>query len=154
MPISRTAYCGVSAAFYASALLLAAFPAQAQQDPKGPPPIANPQPAEGPLMGRPETPGAQALAPVSAPPLVTPADKLPLDKIKLPEGFKVEVYASGIKDPRSIRVGEKGTVFVSNWEANKVWAITEKDGKRTAKAIYEGLDWPRISRPVSTVRRS
>lgn len=138
----RTAQRGVSAMFCAGALLLAALPAQAQQDPKAPPAVANPAPAEGPLEGRPETAGAQALAPVSAPPLVTPADKLPLDKIKVPEGFKVEVYASGIKDPRSIRVGDKGTVFVSNWEANKIWAITEKDGKRTAKAIYEGLDWP------------
>jgi glucose/arabinose dehydrogenase len=142
MPILRTTYRGVSAVFCAGALLLAALPAQAQQDPKAPPAVTNPAPAEGPLQGRPETAGAQALAPVSAPPLVTPADKLPLDKIKVPDGFKVEVYASGIKDARVLRVGEKGTVFVSNWQANKIWTITEKDGKRTAKPLYEGLDWP------------
>jgi glucose/arabinose dehydrogenase len=138
----RTAYLGLSAAFCAAALSFAAPTAQAQEDPKGPPAITNPPPADGPLVGRPETAGAQALAPVAAPPLITPVDKLPIDKIKLPPGFKVEVFAGGIKDARSLRVGDKGTVFVSNWESNKIWAVTEKDGKRSAKVIYEGLDWP------------
>lgn len=138
----RTAYLGLSAAFCAAALSFAAPAAQAQEDPKGPPAITNPPPADGPTLGRPETAGAQALAPVASPPLITPVDKLPIDKIKLPPGFKVEVFAGGIKDARSLRVGDKGTVFVSNWESNKIWAVTEKDGKRSAKVIYEGLDWP------------
>ncbi|WP_245296922.1 MULTISPECIES: PQQ-dependent sugar dehydrogenase [Rhodomicrobium] len=139
---SRTADFGASAAICAAALMLAAPSAKAIDDPKGPPAVTNPAPATGPLVGRPETSGAQALAPVASPALVTPADKLPIDKIKLPDGFKIEVFASGIKDARTIRIGDKGTVFVSNWQGNKIWAITEKDGKRTAKAIYEGLDWP------------
>ena len=140
MPITITAYRG--AIFVAGALLLAAPAAQAQQDPPAPPAVTSPAPADGPLVGRPETPGAQALAPLASPALPTPADKLPIDKIKLPEGFKVEVYVSGIKDARTLRVGDKGTVFVSNWEGNKIWAVTDKNGKREAKAIYEGLDWP------------
>ena len=85
---------------------------------------------------------AAKLAPVAPPPIPTAADKLPIDKIKLPAGFKVEVYASGIKDARTLRVGDNGTVFVANWEANKIWAVTNKGGKREAKVLYEGLDWP------------
>lgn len=123
----------------ASALLLIGPSVQAQQEPPAPPVIQNPAPAEGPLMGRPETPGAQALAPIAPPPLTTPADKLPLSKIQVPEGFKVEVYASGIKNARSLRMGAKGTLFVSNWQANKVWAVT-KEGE--TKVLYENLDWP------------
>jgi glucose/arabinose dehydrogenase len=126
----------------AGALAVTGPSAIAQQDPTPPPEVKNPAPAKGPLMGRPETPGAQALAPVAAPPLTTPADKLPVGKIKVPQGFKVEVYASGIKNARTLRIGDKGTVFVGNWQGNKVWAITTKGGKRTAKVIYEGLDWP------------
>jgi len=126
----------------AAILVSVALPAMAQQDPPAPTgPTAVP-PAKGPLMGRPETPGAQALAPVPAPPLTTPADKLPLAKIKVPKGFKVEVYASGIKNARTLRIGDKGTVFVGNWQGNKVWAITNKGGKHTAKVLYEKLDWP------------
>ncbi len=138
----RAACFGIFVAAGASALLLAIAPAQAQQDPKAPPAVENPPPAQGPLVGRPETPGAQALAPLAPPPLTTPADKLPIDKIKVPDGFKVEVFASGIKNARTLRIGDKGTVFVGNWQANKIWAVTEKDGKREAKVIYEGLDWP------------
>jgi glucose/arabinose dehydrogenase len=125
---------GIVAAFLATQTALAQ-----QQDPPPPPAVDNPPPAQGPLMGRPEMPGAQALAPIAPPPLTTPADQLPLAKIQVPEGFKVEVYASGIKNARTLRLSDRGTLFVGNWQANKVWAVT---GKNQAKVIYEGLDWP------------
>ena len=35
------------------------------------------------------------LKPHPTPPIAPPADKLPLDKIKLPSGFKAEVWSSG-----------------------------------------------------------
>lgn len=60
----------------------------------------------------------------------------------MPAGFKVEIYASGIKNARAMRMGDKGTLFVGNWQANKVWAVVDKGGKRVAKVLYEGLDWP------------
>lgn len=102
---------------------------------------ADDEPAPGtPLYGRPKTPGAMKLAPVAGPPLTTPADKLPVAKLKLPKGFKIEVYASGIPDARTLRMGDKGTLFVGNWQGNKVWAVT--DGGKKKKVIYEGLDWP------------
>ncbi|WP_202912987.1 PQQ-dependent sugar dehydrogenase [Acuticoccus sediminis] len=126
----------------AAALWMATGPAFGQADPPAPATVNNPAPADGPLQGRPETAGAQRLAPLSAPPFATEEADLPLDKITVPEGFEVEVYASGIKNARSLRVGEKGTVFVSNWQGNKLWAITDDGGKRTAQVIYEGLDWP------------
>lgn len=126
-------------ALCAAALLLSGPPAQAQKDPMAPPAISKPRPAKGPLTGRPETAGAQALAPVRPSAFPTARDKLPLDKIKLPPGFKVEVYASGIKNARAMRMGDKGTLFVGNWQANKVWAVTAKG---ETKVLYEKLDWP------------
>ena len=42
------------------------------------------------------------------------AKELPLDKLKVPAGFKVEVWAEGIPEARSLALGDKGTVFVSN----------------------------------------
>src|SRR5213079_3752735 len=76
------------------------------------------------------------------PPLPTPADKLPIGKIKLPKGFKVEVFASGIGNARSLRVGDKGTVFVSTWVLNKLHAVVDQNGKREVKTLAQGLDWP------------
>lgn len=82
------------------------------------------------------------LAPVAPPPLPTPADKLPLDKLKLKDGFKIEVYAAGVPNARTLRLGDKGTVFVSSRVQDKVHAIVTKDGKREVKVIASGLHRP------------
>jgi glucose/arabinose dehydrogenase len=87
-----------------------------------------------------EGPGAK-MAPVAAPPVPTPADKLP--KLKVPAGFKVEVYQSGVLDARGMRRGDKGTIFVSSlFVAGKIYAITEKGGKRELKTVLSGLELP------------
>ncbi|MBI2734986.1 MAG: PQQ-dependent sugar dehydrogenase [Rhodospirillales bacterium] len=82
------------------------------------------------------------LAPVAPPPLPTPADKLPLDKLKVKDGFKIEVYAAGVPNARTLRLGDKGTVFVSSRVQDKVHAIVTKDGKREVKVIASGLHRP------------
>ena len=94
------------------------------------------------LYDRPDTPDALKLAPVDSPPLPTPAAKLPLAMLHVPDGFKVEVYASGMADARSIRMGEKGTLFVGNRLLDKVYAVTYVDGKPVVKVIARGLHRP------------
>lgn len=125
--------------------LLLAAPAVAQQ-PSAPPaaaPAAQPLPPGSPLIGRPEGNAAAAkLAPVAPPPIPTAADKLPTAKLKLPPGFNIEVYASGIANTRSLRAGDKGTVFVGTRFGNKVSAIVKKDGKTEVKVVAEGLYRP------------
>jgi glucose/arabinose dehydrogenase len=111
--------------------------------PAAPAPAAAPAlPAGSPLIGRPDTEAAMKLAPVIPPPLAAPADKLPVGQLKLPKGFHIEVYASGIPDARSLRIGDKGTIFVGNRLQDKVWAIYEKDGKRMQKPIVTGMHRP------------
>jgi glucose/arabinose dehydrogenase len=127
--------------------ILFAAPAFAQQPPASAPPAAapaaQPLPPGSPLIGRPEGNAAAAkLAPVAPPPLPTPADKLPTAKLKLPPGFNIEVYASGIANTRSLRVGEKGTVFVGTRFGNKVTAVVKKDGKTELKTVAQGLYRP------------
>ncbi len=134
------------------ALLLAGFAVQAQQPPAantpvpgnagpGPGPEA-PLPPGSPLIGQPKSEGAQKLAPVASPPIPTAADKLPVDKLVTAKGFKVEVYASGMANARSLRQGDKGTIFVSTRVLDKIYAITEKDGKREVKTLLSGLYRP------------
>ncbi len=88
--------------------------------------------------GRPGTDTAMKMAPVPAFPIPTPADKLPVSKMKLPPGFEAEVWASDVLDARGMRQGDKGTVFVSSlFVAGKVHAITDKGGKREVKTLLE-----------------
>ena len=122
------------------ALLAAAWPAAAQQP--APAQQAAPLPPGSPLIGRPDTADAKRLAPVPAPPLAAAADKLPVDKLKAPKGFKVEVYASGMPNARSLALGDKGTVFVGSRLQDKVYAIVDKGGKREVKIIASGLYRP------------
>ena len=99
-----------------------------------------PEPEPGtPLYGAPKTEAAQALAPQTPPPLPTAEADLPLDMLKVPDGFSIEVFASGIANARTLRVAEDGTVFVGNWQGNDVYAIPPGG---EPKKIYEGLDWP------------
>ena len=126
--------------------IIASVPAAAQQPPAGSPAPAaapaTPQPPPSWAIGRPEGEGAMKLAPVAPPPVPLAADKFELDKLKLPKGFKIEVWASGIPNARSMRLGDKGTVFVGSRLVGNVYAVVDKDGKREVKTILKGLHRP------------
>jgi len=76
------------------------------------------------------------------PPIAPAADKLPIDKIKLPPGFKAEVWSSGHPGARTMVQGNKGTLFMGSRVIGRVYAITEKDGKREVKILLQGLTQP------------
>ena len=74
-------------------------------------------------------------------PLVQAAD-LPLDRIKLPPGFKIEVVAR-VDSAREMAVGAKGTLFVGSTAAGKVYAVNLKSGgPSNAITIASGLRAP------------
>ncbi|MEA2875294.1 MAG: hypothetical protein QOF14_490 [Hyphomicrobiales bacterium] len=128
--------------------LAIAYPAAAQQQPApAAAPAAGapaPLPPGSPLIGRPSTEGAMKLAPVAPPPIPATAEKLATvpGKLKLQKGFNIELYAGNVPNARSMRQGEKGTVFVGSRLQDKVHYITEKDGKRDVKVLVSGLYRP------------
>jgi glucose/arabinose dehydrogenase len=131
------------AGLIACALQAASTQAQQPGGTGGAPGAAQAPPAPGSaLYGRPETEGAVRLAPVAPPPIPTSADRLPVAKLKVPPGFKVEVFASGVPNARSIRIGDKGAVFVGSRLVDKVHAIVERDGRRQVRVIASGLHRP------------
>lgn len=124
-----------------TALVLAQVPLSAQQT-DGPAAPPTPPPSGSPLAGRPLTEGAMRLVPIPPMPAPTPADQLPISKFKVPRGFKIELYAAGIDNARTLRLGDKGTVFVSSRVRDKVYAIVERGGRRDVKVIASGLYRP------------
>jgi glucose/arabinose dehydrogenase len=69
---------------------------------------------------------------------------LPLERIKLPDGFKIEVYAE-VENARSLAISPSGTVYVGNRNADKVYAIKDTDGDNKADkkwVIASGLNMP------------
>ncbi|MCS5489106.1 PQQ-dependent sugar dehydrogenase [Algoriphagus limi] len=68
-----------------------------------------------------------------------------LDRIQLPEGFEISVWAADIPNARSMALAENGVVFVGNRQEKNVYAVIDEDadGKADTKFILaEGLRMP------------
>lgn len=66
-------------------------------------------------------------------------------RILLPPGFQIEVFADDLPGARSLRLGDKGTVFVGTREVGSVYALRDEDGDGRAEShhtIARGLDMP------------
>jgi len=71
------------------------------------------------------------------------AEKLAL--IRLPPGFEIALYATGVENARQMALGDEGTVFVGSRSAGKVHAVVDADGDGVADAVYlvdDGLEMP------------
>lgn len=67
-----------------------------------------------------------------------------LNKIKLPPGFTISIFASNLESPRQMALGEQGTVFVGS-RSDKVYALQDKDGDGRAEkkfTLASGLQKP------------
>jgi glucose/arabinose dehydrogenase len=120
-------------------LLIAATPAAAQQPtPAAAPPGMSALDRSDPAKSNQDT----GLRPHATPPTVTALERLPIDKIKLPAGFKAEVWSHGHPGARTMVMGSKGTIFMGTRLIGRVYAITNKDGKREVKTLLQGLTQP------------
>ncbi len=82
---------------------------------------------------------------VNPPVQVFKPSELPLDKIKLPEGFKIELFAEGVKNARSLELSPSGTLFVGTRGEDKVYALRDTNADFRADEIItiaEGLNTP------------
>lgn len=73
------------------------------------------------------------------------ARPLPLDKIELPPGFEIAVYADNVPGARSLTLGANGTVYVGTLGAGKVYAVIDQDQDGKAdevRTVAEGLNSP------------
>ncbi len=127
--------------------LILAMPVVAQQAP-----AAAPAPAASAASAAEAPPALKQGAdgttqPATQPPIApkmtdVAAKDLKMSALKLPAGFKAEVWVDGIPEARSLAIGLKGTVFVSNRNGKNVYAVIEKDGKREVKTILKGQNTP------------
>ena len=88
-----------------------------------------------------ETQDQRGLTPNAGQPTATPLSELEaiVGKIKLPPGFKIAVYVSGIDQARQMALGDNGTLFVGTFDKGKVNAVVDEGGKKVVKTIITGL---------------
>lgn len=136
-----------------AALILAAPVAVAQQAAPGgaPAPAQRPeQPQQAQqaqqavtpawAQGRPE--GAPNLAPHPPRLTVTSPDQIPTGRLRVPDGFRVELWAHGLPGARMMTLGDNGTVFVGTRTLGRVYAVTDQGGQRQVRTVAQGLRQP------------
>jgi glucose/arabinose dehydrogenase len=71
------------------------------------------------------------------------AQALPLERIKLPPGFRIELWAR-VDNARAMTLGAQGTVFVGSRSAGKVYAVSFDSNMRPGRThtVASGLKMP------------
>ncbi len=68
-----------------------------------------------------------------------------VEVIKLPKGFKIELFVSEIENARSLAQGPEGIIFVGSRGEGNVYAVVDQDGDWKADTTYvlaSGLNMP------------
>ena len=76
---------------------------------------------------------------------ITPQQAIDSNLIKLPPGFKIDIYAQNIPDARSMTLAPSGVVFVGSRTAGNVYALLDRDNDKkseTLKIIASDLRQP------------
>lgn len=93
-------------------------------------------------QGRPAELEQSPLAPHAARMTETPAEEIPIDRILLPPGFSVELWAHGMPGARMMTRGDDGTIFVGTRTIGRVYAVTDTGDSRETRVLLEGLTQP------------
>jgi glucose/arabinose dehydrogenase len=116
-----------------STAFVASF-AQAQDKPK-PPPAWH--------QGKSAKQADSKLAPHAGKMTETPAADIPISKLKLPAGFKAEVWATGLVGGRAMAVSEDGKkVYVGTRVIGRVYEVSDDGAKRTVRVVVDKLTQP------------
>lgn len=125
----------------AAASLLAAVAVNAQQ-PATSPPAAAPAPPPAWQQGRGADMADSKLAPHAGKNTETPASEIPVDKLKVPKGFKVEIWSTGTPGGRAMVRGDKGKIYLGTRGLGRVYEVTDKGGSRESRVVVDKLVQP------------
>jgi glucose/arabinose dehydrogenase len=119
-----------------SAALAAAFASTAlSQDKPAPPPAWK--------QGMPAKMKDSKLAPHPGKMTETPAGEIPISKLKLPAGFKAQVWASGLPGGRAMALSDDGKkVYVGTRVIGRVYEVTDEGAKRSVRVVVDKLTQP------------
>ena len=122
------------ATILSSALAAVASVAHAQA------PAAAPAPPPAWKQGMPTSMADSKLAPLAGKMTVTEAPEIPLDKIKLPAGFKAEIFATGMPGARAMARGDDGKIYIGTRAIGRVYELSA-DGK-SSRVLVDKLVQP------------
>ena len=119
----------------AASVLALSVQAALAQDKPAPPPAWH--------QGKPPAMAESKLAPNPGKMTETPASEIPIDKLKLPKGFKAEIWATGMVGGRAMAIGDSGKkIYMGTRGIGRVYEITDAGDKRTVRVLVDKLTQP------------
>ena len=82
------------------------------------------------------------LAPMPGKMTVTAASEIPIDKLKLPPGFKIEVWATGMPGARAMARGDDGKIYIGTRAIGRVYELSDNGKERTSRVVVDKLVQP------------
>ncbi len=93
-------------------------------------------------QGRSAAMATSTLAPLANKLTVTPASEIHLDRLKLPAGFKIELWSMGTPGIRALTRGDNGKIYGGTRALGRVYEITDAGGARTSRVVVDKLTQP------------
>ena len=93
-------------------------------------------------QGMPASLSNSPLAPLAGKLTVTPAADIPIERLKLPPGFKISIWASGLPGGRAMARGDDGKLYVGTRGLGRVYEVTDTGAQRTVRTVIDKLNQP------------
>ena len=93
-------------------------------------------------VGKPPEFDKSPLAPHPPKLTITPPNEIPLDRLRVPAGFRVELWAHGMPGVRMMTRGDKGTIYAGTRQIGRVYEIKDRGGQRESRIVAQGLTQP------------
>jgi glucose/arabinose dehydrogenase len=108
---------------------------------------AAPAPAGAPAwqQGRSAQYANSTLAPLPGKLTQTAPADIPLNRLKLPAGFKAELWATGMPGVRAMSRTEDGRIYAGTRGIGRVYEITDRNGQRTSRVLVDKLNQPAVT---------
>jgi glucose/arabinose dehydrogenase len=94
-------------------------------------------------QGMPAKMADSKLAPHAGKMTETPASEIPVSKLKVPKGFKVELWATGLPGGRAMALSDDARkVYVGTRIIGRVYEVTDAGDKRSVRVVVDKLTQP------------
>jgi glucose/arabinose dehydrogenase len=110
-------------------------------------PNAGPPPSGAPAwqQGRSADQAASPLAPVPGRLTATPPAEIHVSRLKLPPGFRIELWAHGMPGIRAMARADNGKIYAGTRGIGRVYEITDNGRERTSRVLVDKLNQPAVA---------
>ncbi|HSH89408.1 MAG TPA: PQQ-dependent sugar dehydrogenase [Ramlibacter sp.] len=96
-------------------------------------------------QGRAQEMAASPLAPVPGRNTATPPNEIPIQNLRLPPGFRIELWSHGTPGIRAMARTESGKVYAGTRGLGRVYEITDNGRERTSRVLVDKLNQPAVT---------